>query len=180
MTIEYIAVDKLPKTYYDGVKRLLVLTDEEFFPPLSVRSGTTQSDFHPDEPDYSAGGDSITLYFQALLKQSFILAVADGEIAGFLSYIRNHVADGVDISPENAYVSTICVAPAHRRRGIASTFYDKLEADERIPFVFTRTWGQNDSHIYLLKRRDYEKIAEFADDRATGVDTVYYAKKMGD
>ena len=177
MTINYSSFKTLPSEFYDGIKRLLVLTDNEFVPPLSSRTSTTQSDLHFHEEE-SSGEHSITLYFNALLKQRFIVATVDNNIAGFISFIKDHTVDDVVVPSNNAYVSTICVDPEYRRRGITNEFYNEIEADPENHFVFTRTWSKNDSHIHLLLKRDYKLIHEVIDGRAEGINTVYYAKEL--
>jgi ribosomal protein S18 acetylase RimI-like enzyme len=168
---------KLPEIYYDGIKRLLILTDHEFYPPLSSRVSTTQEHFRPDDSSYNKG-HSISLYLQALLEQSFIIAIVDSVLVGFLSYIKDHIVADVNVLSKNVYVSTICVDPEYRRRGITSCFYDALEADTENHLVYTRTWNQNHAHINLLLKRKYEIIREFINDRDSGINTVYYAKRL--
>lgn len=179
MSIRYEQFTVLPDIYHDDIVRLLVMTDKEFVPPLSARSDTTQTDFHAMA---AAQGEkcSISLYFKALLRQGFILAIADDKVVGFLSYIKDYVIlNEIEVPEKNAYVSTICVDPGYRRRGITNHFYELLEANPDNQLVYTRTWSQNDSHLGLLRRRNYECILEVADDRASGISTVYYAKRLG-
>jgi len=177
ISINYILLDKLSEKYYDDILQLITLTDKEFCPPLSSRVSTTQENFHLNNKNSEE--NSIFLYFKSLLKQSFILASVNYNVVGFLSYIKNHTITDVDIIRENAYVSTICINPDYRRRGITNCFYEKLETDENNKLIFTRTWNQNYSHINLLIKRNYELIHEIVNDRANGIDTVYYAKKLG-
>lgn len=177
VSVNYYSFKKLPEIYHDGIMRLLILTNHEFYPPLSSRVSTTQEHFQSDISNHNSGR-SISLYFQALLKQSFIIATVDDVLVGFLSYIKDHIVSDVNILGKNAYVSTICIDPDYRRCGVASYFYDLLEADTENQIVYTRTWSQNHSHINLLLKRKYEPILELVDDRASGINTVYYAKKL--
>jgi len=177
MTTSYHSFKRLPEIYYDGIMRLLILTDHEFCPPLSSRVSTTQEYFCQDGSSYNKD-HSISLYFQALLEQSFIIAIVDSVLIGFLSYIKDHIVADVNVLSKNVYVSTICIDPGYRRRGITSCFYDSLEADTENHLVYTRTWSQNHSHINLLIKRKYELIRELINDRASGINTVYYAKKL--
>jgi len=175
MLINYYLLEELPEKNYDEIICLLILTDNEFIPPLSSRRNTTQEIFHFDEDKKSK---SISNYFQALKKQKFILASIDSKIIGFLSYIKNHIITDVNVLSNNAYVSTICIDPEYRRRGITNCFYEKLEIDINNQLVYTRTWSQNISHINLLIKRNYKLIHEIINDRASGINTVYYAKTL--
>jgi ribosomal protein S18 acetylase RimI-like enzyme len=177
MKLDYFSFENLPEKHYNEIVRLLVLTDKDFFPPLSSRTSTTQEHFALEAISQNADR-TIYSYFQALLKQCFIIASADNEAKAFLSYKKNHVASDVDVLGKNAYVSTICVDPEYRGIGITSRFYDTLEADKNNQLVYTRTWSENHTHISLLKKREYELILEIADDRAAGISTVYYAKRL--
>ena len=128
-------------------------------------------------------GGAVARYWRDLKEQRFVIAKAGQEVVGFLSYRcrsnnKNHVQGGVDIPAVNAYISTICVAHTHRRRGIAESLYDCLEANAKEPYIYTRTWSQNASHIKLLEKRGYSLLRELIDDRGVGVHTVYYGKAL--
>ena len=107
-----------------------------------------------------------------------LLAFADHpeHVQGFLSYIPGFVLDF--LPGQSYYVSTICVNRAHRRRGIASLLYDRVEQIARPGIVSLRTWSTNAAQIGALGRRGYVCVKRIVDDRGKGIDTVYFAKSL--
>lgn len=159
--------------YSQDVKDLLVMADEEFVPPLSGREGTTQQE-SLDEAINNAIGD----YHQQCMEQSFILSLDGDSVVGFLSFRQGYDQDVLgEYTPSN-YVSTIIVHPEHRRKGYAREMYHELLSDipeeARYPYVTTRTWSTNHSHLNLLKDLGFKNIKTIPDDRGNGLDTVYY------
>ncbi|WP_435067756.1 GNAT family N-acetyltransferase [Haloplanus sp. C73] len=158
----------------DEVRRLLREASDEFVPPLAGREGTTQTD-DLDDTD----GDDLDTYYQQCIEQTFLLAWADESLAGFLSFRHDYTADALDgYTPAN-YVSTIIVDESHRRQGVATALYRALLTELppalELPYVATRTWSTNDSHLTLLRDLGFERIETIPDDRGEGIDTVYYA-----
>jgi ribosomal protein S18 acetylase RimI-like enzyme len=178
MEINICTFEELPEKYHEGLKEILTMTDDEFVPPLSARVSTTQECLR--DIATNQGENPMSAYFQVLSKQSFIIAVSDDAIVGFLSYLKNKSFNGVPIADENIYVSTICVHPEYRRSGLASRFYDEVEKNKEYPVIYTRTWSKNQSHIHLLEKRGYKMLQRIADDRGVGIDTIYYAKEGRD
>ena len=115
-----------------------------------------------------------------MIKQENILAIQDGKVIGFLSFINNHENKGKN------YITTIVVDKDYRGQGIANQFYDFIETG--LPkavhsnYVYTRTWNTNFAHLKLLDKRGYTNTQTIKNDR-TGpdgelLDTVYYGKKL--
>lgn len=159
-----------------AITRLLERADEEFVPPLSARTGTDQRDGLED-----GTGEDLTPYLDSALDHTYVLALVQGEVVGFLS-----VHDGYEIPelegylPSN-YVSTVVVHPDHRRNGYARELWKRalsgLPEAYRQPYVTTRTWSTNDSHIALLEELGFETVTRVPDDRGPGVDTVYFGRE---
>ncbi len=154
------------------VRALLADCGDEFVPPLSSRHSTSQSELGPDQPR----GDGVDAYFEEMRRQPIILALEGSELVGFLSYIPGFVLDF--LPGQSYYVSTICVNRAHRRRGIASLLYDRVEQIARPGIVSLRTWSTNAAQIGALGRRGYVCVKRIVDDRGKGIDTVYFAKSL--
>lgn len=163
-----------------GIKRLLIAADDEFVPPLSAREGTTQRDGLDDsssasEVDISA---AIEPYHSACLDQHLIACHDAGELYGFMSFRQGYTTTELGEYQPSNYISTIIVAPDHRRRGIARQLYEtvlhELPSGVESPYITTRTWSSNDSHLSLLDELGFEKIHTIPNDRGPGVDTVYY------
>ena len=174
VNVEYVLCDKLPNRFIDDVTELLVKADDEFIPPLSTRANTTQMDFAQS----SSRKKSIEPYLTKLLTQKFALAIEDGHVIGFISFIEDYFAEGVKIPAENIYISTICVDKTRRRGNVANSLYELLEDEIDKSAIYTRTWSTNDAHLGLLKKRGYKLIAKTVGDRADGIDSVYYEKNL--
>lgn len=189
-----------------GLRRLLTLADREFVPPLSARSGTTQTDglaeaaphgprspstdapdSDPESRDAASGG--LAAYCASVLAQPAVLALGGGsgtgaddrdeDVVGILSVRGGYRAPPLGDFQPAAYVTTVVVDPAVRRRGVARRLYTTLADDPppgvASPFLATRTWSTNHGHIALLEDLGFAAVARLPDDRGAGVDTVYYA-----
>jgi ribosomal protein S18 acetylase RimI-like enzyme len=169
-TVEY--VDD-PRSYADGIRRLLAAAEDEFVPPLSARQGTTQTDGLDEQRN-----DALDEYYEQCIDQSFVLAHDGDEVVGFLSFRPDYAIDELGACTPSDYVSTIIVAPEHRRKGYARKLYRELLTDLpgglREPYVTTRTWDSNDRHLDLLEDLGFELLTRIEDDRGEGIDTVYY------
>jgi ribosomal protein S18 acetylase RimI-like enzyme len=156
-----------------AIRRLLELADEEFVPPLSARSGTDQRDGLDD-----SAGDSLDAYLDAALDHTYILARVEGEVAGVLSFHDGYEIPELEGYLPSNYVSTVIVHPDHRRNGYARGLWNRMLQDlpesRREPFVTTRTWSTNDSHVELLAELGFEEVTRIPDDRGPGIDTVYF------
>lgn len=170
--MELVEIDRVDEGHEDAVRALLAACDEEFVPPLSARHSTRQANL-----DGSEFHDGVDAYFDEMRRQPIILAVAGSELLGFLSYIPGYELPFLD--GPSSYVSTVCVAPAHRRRGVASALYGLLEERVAPGTVSLRTWSTNVAQITALERRGYACVRRIADDRGAGIDTVYFAKRLG-
>lgn len=166
----------------DALRRLLTDADDEFVPPLSARGGTLESRLGPAQAR-AAGIDD---YLAAVLEQRLLVAEDATGVVGFVSYRPGHVVTvaGHDPVGPAAYVSTIVVAPAARRRGLARALYETLFVEVRhdepgAGAVATRTWSGNDSHLTLLESLGFVEVIRLADDRGPGIDTVYLVREGG-
>lgn len=159
--------------YAEDIRELLVLTDDEFHPPLSGRDGPTQtSDLDAER------NDAIDDYHEEVMEQPFILALADDQVVGFLAFRHEYETSELgDYAPSN-YASTLVVHPDHRRQGYARQMYDLLLTDlpeaYQNQYVTTRTWSENDSHLTLLDELGFQNLTTIEDDRGEGIHTVYY------
>lgn len=164
------------RPYEDAIWNLLELADEEFVPPLSARTGTRQRNGLDD-----GSGEDLTTYFEACLDHEFIVAKKDDVVIGFLSFHDGYEIEELNGYVPSNYVSTVIVHPDHRRKGYARRLYehlfDALPSAYRQPYVTTRTWGTNDSHIALLEDFGFDCLERIYDDRGPGIDTVYFGRE---
>ncbi|MDD3957251.1 MAG: GNAT family N-acetyltransferase [Candidatus Izemoplasmatales bacterium] len=160
------------------VWNLLCACDNEFYPSLSSRENTSQSQLnshdHKNKKPFS--------YFSSLLEQCFICAYDDENMIGFLSFIPKYSSDIYrDIGLSN-YVSTICVDTKYRGLGITYKLYDflfsKIPNQYCLSYVTTRTWSLNDYHIKALHKMRFVIHATLKNHRGQGIDTVYFKKKI--
>ena len=176
----------------DAVHNLIILCDDEFKPRLSVRSSTSEPLSKQEQiRDINIGIPSADIepYFNIVLQQKNIMAIVNGAIVAFMSFKHDfdkpHCFPAVGVGTVN-YITTICVHPDVRRRGIATQLYDYIEnslpSDVGANCVATRTWNTNMKHIDLLKKRGYKLSYTIREDRkdedGTMLDSVYYCKCM--
>ena len=107
IAIKTFFVKSIKEKYAEDIKALLREADSEFVPPLSSRSGTTQT-----ELDTAAGKTgSIETYYKSISRQWAILAIANGRVLGFMSLIPNHNIPNIsEKKKKNVYLSTIIVS----------------------------------------------------------------------
>jgi len=159
--------------YYDEILKMLTDADDEFFPPLSARNSTTQSDLLSGEKSENG----VLSYFEELKKQKFMVATEEGRLLAFVSFKENYTNDEIkENNLPNIYLSTLIVKKDARGRGITSKMYEKLFDAYKDVNVFTRTWSTNIAHIKILEKFNFKTFRVLKDDRAEGVDTVYFKK----
>lgn len=155
------------------VGELLSACADEFVPPLSQRYSTSQDDLGS-----APGGSFPDAYFNVMRDQSIICAFEGEVLAGFLSYVEGY--ELACLGHPSTYVTTLCVAAAQRRRGVASALYRHLERVVGAGVVSLRTWSTNVAQTEALRRLGYRCVGRVVDDRGPGIDTVYFAKRVGD
>ncbi len=160
--------------FYDQILEMMYAADDEFYPPLSARSSTTQKDLSKSEKS----DDGILQYFEQLKSQRFMVAYEDERLLAFVSYKENYTNEhiGADGLP-NIYLSTLIVRPEGRGRGLTTTMYGNLFTAYENANVFTRTWSTNVPHIKILDKFGFEVIEVLKNDRGEGMDTVYFKRK---
>ena len=164
--METLRFDGLPAEYEEQVKSLLWACDRDFCPPLSTRGSTTEQNLKSGEENLSGP----ELYFRSLKPQSWLLAVSEGKLMGFMSYIPEKVVDGIDC----VYFSTLIVNPEARHQGVARLIYETLIADHTGKTIVLRTWSTNRGHLILLEKLGFRACKVLKDDRGPGVDTIYF------
>ncbi len=172
MDIQFLHGDRL-REYEDELLSILTQCDEEFVPPLSARSSTTQSDLSGAEK----ASNGVMDYFEGMKKQKTLMATENGKLIAFVSYKENFTSDKI---PEedlpNIYVSTLIVHPDGRGKGLTRKMYEILFKEYENANVFTRTWSTNAAHIRILSKFGFEEIHVLKNDRGKGIDTVYFKK----
>ena len=163
-------LERVDGPWAEPVWRLLSACGDEFVPPLSARHSTSQADL-----DGTERHDGVGAYFAEMRSQPIVLAVEGDELLGFLSYRPDFELDF--LAEKSVYVTTVCVASAYRRRGIASALYGHVEERVAPQTVSLRTWSTNTPQIGALRKRGYECARTIENDRGPGVDTVYFIKR---
>lgn len=159
--------------YLEDIWELLCRYDDAFVPPLSARDNTYQSNLLGGEPT----NVKPKKYFEMLKEQSFLIALVDNRVVGFMSYRPHYVCQDLEDGIETTYVTTIIVEEEQRGQGITTSFYKQIFAliDEH-ETVTTRTWSTNDDHIRVLMKLGFELVKTIDDSRGQGIDTVYFRK----
>ena len=156
---------------------LLCECDTEFIPPLSCRNGPLCSSLRSESRTAKP-----TSYFQAIKRQVFVTAEVEGAFAGFLSFINGYWDDNLKGRCPSNHVTTICVTSKYRGRGVAVCLYDflinELPVSLRCPFISTRTWNTNESHLNILDSLGFELVTILQNHRAPEINTLYLARKQ--
>lgn len=169
--------DKLEdKNLSERILRMLTECSNEFVPPLSARSSTTQSDFS----DASGSGEKVPYaYFDMIKSQKALIAEDDdGAIMGFMSYKTDYTNSIItEEHLPDIYISTVIAGKNFRRRGVTKSLYRALCEKYADKNIFTRTWSTNISHTSLLQSFKFREFHRIKNDRGEGIDTVYYIKR---
>ncbi len=161
------------EAFNEQILKMLFISDEEFFPPLSKRSSTTQSELKGDWKS----DNGVLSYFEELKKQRFVVATDKDKLLAFVSFRENFTSDIIKENDlPNIYISTLVVSREARGMGITYAMYEKLFDEFKYFNVFTRTWSSNISHIKILSKFNFETFKVIKDDRGKGIDTVYFKK----
>ena len=175
-SLEYVFEIALREPHAVGVRRLLESCDNEFVPSLSARTSTRQTDLRCLEGTGTRPGE----YFSELSHQPFVLALSDGHVIAFLSFIEDHPVMRGEERLVTTYVTTICVAPEWRHRGIATDLYRHLERHASSRYLSVRTWSTNAAQVTLLQSLGYRELSRIRDDRGEGINTVYYLRDLSE
>ena len=166
--------DTQKKNYKSFLLDILTQNDTAFVPPLSSRTGTTQTSFQSKE-----NPSGVADYLTQMLSQQILGVFLEDNRVGFVSYRENRVTDVFGAETMlNIYISTLVLQPETRGMGITKKAYRYL-FDEIYPErnVYTRTWSTNTAHIKILQSFGFEELKRIPNDRGAGIDTVYYCKK---
>ena len=173
MEIRILAEEEKSK-YYDEILKMLYNGDEEFVPPLSARSSTTQKDLSKTEKT----DDGILKYFEEMKKQKIMIAEENDVLLAFVSYRENYVNNEIkEEDTPNIYLSTLIVKPEGRGKRLTQTMYDILFKTYEKVNIFTRTWSTNAAHIRILSKFSFDTLCTLENDRGAGIDTVYFVKR---
>ena len=161
--------------YKQTILDTMRLCDNDFVPPLSARSSTTQKSL--------VGGSSseqgLLSYCNEMLSQVVLGAFEEDNLIGFVSFKENYTCDAIlENDLPNIYLSTLMLKAEARGKRLTQQMYDylfnTLYADRSI---FTRTWSTNIAHLRILEKFNFSLIKTIKDDRGAGIDTVYFALK---
>ena len=172
MEIRILEKEKQPCIYNDAYQ-MLELADNEFVPPLSSRSSSTQHNCFEN----SKNRDGIKEYFEQLKTQRFAAVFEAGALIAFVSYKENYSC--LEIPQKelpNIYISTLIVSPSARGKGVTKALYGRLFSEYENVNIFTRTWSTNIAHIKILEKYGFEVIQVIENDRGNGIDTIYFKK----
>ncbi len=157
---------------YTDAYEMLSAADNEFVPPLSSRSSSTQQDFSKSDKN-----DSIEKYFEQLKSQRFAAVFESGELIAFVSYKEDYTCPEISAKElPNIYLSTLVVSPKARGKGVTTALYKTLFSEYENVNIFTRTWSTNIAHIKILQKYGFDVIKVLKNDRGNGIDTVYFKK----
>lgn len=158
------------------VYEILEECDQDFCPPLSFRSSTSQKELCGAKQ----GNGGVALYYQEILQQPAMLVKRGERVIGFLSYRIGYTCKALEEYGEVCYLTTLCLRHEERGKGLSPRIYEAAEAHirERYPRlpITLRTWSTNQAQLHLMKKLGYRLTATLKNDRGEQIDTVYYVK----
>lgn len=159
------------------VYEILEECDQDFCPPLSYRSSTSQKQLTQVED----GKEGVRRYYEEILQQPTLLVKREGRTIGFMSYRIGYTCKELEHYGKVGYLTTLCIRPSERGRRLAPLIYRAVEShiySQYPDLVITlRTWSTNKAQLHLMDELGYHCVARLENDRGEGIDTVYYAKE---
>lgn len=160
-----------------AVLALLTECDEDFYPPLSNRSSTSEKKLSGT----MRGNNGVYSYFEEVLQQQVMLVKRGERIICFMTFRIGFTCEALAKYGPVCYLTTLCLTHDERGKGISPHVYHAVEeyVMEHYPEleITLRTWNTNGAQMHLMKKLNYELVATLKDHRGPGVDTVYYVKK---
>ena len=153
--------------YGEQIRKLLEEVNEEFVPPLSTRTNSTDNSLSMRKE-----GRGIDPYYQSIKSQENILALEGDRVLGLLSFVREFPFK----DKKWVYVSTIAVRKQYRNLGLGKGLYSYLLNLFPSDPILTRTWTGNDAHTNLLTALGFKEVERMKDHRGKGIDTIYFGK----
>ena len=151
--------------YGEQIFSLLLEADEDFVPPLSARF-----------PDVTSRDAGVRRYYDEMKTANLLATLEGDELLGFVAFRENvtgnYIPEGVI---PNLYIGTAVIARAARGKHLTTRMYEHLFYTLRSDYsCFTRTWSTNMAHIAILTRMGFSLTKRVENDRAPGLDSVYF------
>jgi ribosomal protein S18 acetylase RimI-like enzyme len=164
---------KMTQLEQRSLELLVEEVSDEFVPPLSTGSSTTQAVLS------SASGSAASSYFDEMLMEHCLLVIERDELQGFLSFRTFHRDTRLPQIGICIYVSTISVRPAARGRGLARLLYQELLGlPETLPaWILLRTRSTNTHHLQLLDTLGFKHLLTVPNVADPGADSIYLGRK---
>lgn len=169
---ERILEEKEKREIYE----ILEECDQDFCPPLSYRSSTSQKQLTHVED----GKEGVRRYYEEILQQPTLLAKREGIMIGFMSYRIGYTCKELEAYGKVCYLTTLCIRPSERGKRLAPRIYRAVETHIRSQYpgltLTLRTWSTNKAQLHLMDELGYHCVARLKNDRGENIDTLYYAK----
>lgn len=151
--------------YGEEIFSLLLEADEDFVPPLSSRF-----------PQAKTQNEGVRRYFDEMKTANLLVTLENDTLLGFVAFRENvtgnYIPEGVT---PNLYIGTAVIAKAARGKHLTTRMYEHLFYALRPDYsCFTRTWSTNEAHIAILTRMGFSLTKRVENDRAEGIDSVYF------
>ncbi|MBN1558759.1 GNAT family N-acetyltransferase [candidate division KSB1 bacterium] len=162
-----------------AVWKLVKACDDDFVPPLRWRNSTVARNLIND---LARRAEEPVLYFDMLKEQYLLIASLANKIVGFISFRNQYSCAELNGWNPSNYITTICVERECRGMGVGAALYHTILAglpDElACHYATTRTWDGNSRHILLLKSYGFKLVHHAANDRGSGIGSLYWAKEI--
>lgn len=187
-TIKKQMTDELPLTFLPrmqltdeaekaAVLGLLTECDQDFYPPLSNRSSTSEKTLSGT----TQGDNGVYSYYQEVLQQPVMIVKRGERIICFLSFRIGFTCEALKQYGPVCYLTTLCLTHDERGKGISPHVYRAVEEYVMKHYpdleITLRTWNTNQAQMHLMKKLNYQLVATLKDHRGPGVDTVYFVKQ---
>lgn len=151
--------------YGEQIFALLREADADFVPPLSARF-----------PEAKNEADGVRRYFDEMLTANLLATLEGDTLLGFVAFRENISGNYI---PEgtfpNLYIGTAVITREARGMHLTTRMYEYLFDVLRPDYsCFTRTWSTNAAHIAILTRMGFSLTKRVENDRAEGIDSVYF------
>ncbi|WP_164545084.1 GNAT family N-acetyltransferase [Antribacter gilvus] len=163
---------------------------DDFIPSLRRRADLLSLSAPAPPDDEAVTSGAACPYLVGMFEQHNLIALADGEPVGFLTFrdrcVFGEVVDLPHLRTVDhpcVYVNTVAVVEHYRRRGQATGLYQRLFElqDERqlARTVVLRTWVGNDAHLAVLDQLGFEELGRRHDGIVGRQGSVYLARTAG-
>jgi ribosomal protein S18 acetylase RimI-like enzyme len=146
---------------FDKLSYLLKRCNQDFYPPLSLRTSTYDKNLNVSHDMIDADKFPMEFYM-SILKQPIIIYEVDNTFIGLLSFKHNFIIDEIDCAPMANYVTTTMVDRDYRGCGVAQAMMLYIEhalcEGLKSEYTTVRFSSTNHKQLHIHKKLGYREI----------------------